>query len=693
MYEPIIDALRRGDAAQALGAARDAVSEQPQDPAAHRLLASALRLAGDQAAAIESIDRAISLAPDDANLHLERAGLLLHERKLDEAQVALARSTGLDPNQFPAYIVQAQLAIGHGDLVEAARLTRTAARIAPEHPQVAALEGTLALRGGDPDRALTILNTAAQRWPEEPTLRHSLGFAYMAKGHYAFAEQAFASLRAANPDSMPLRALVADLLRRQGRPEAAADEIAPLLEGEHTSPSLQRMMGELELEANRNEAARDRLRGALQAQPGDRRTLLAISEAWRRLDAADEARSTLDALVAEHPQLVDLWRARLLFEQFASDDAVEVIRRWQQAMPDCIPAMEAQITVHDLAGHPDQGDALAQRITEIEPGHAKAEMRIINRLQQRDPEAAIERVEGLLARATNEVVKGNLRRLLGRTFDTAGQPDAAVATWAELHAEVVSKRLPLPTPSALDGPWPEAAELTPVQQAERPAFLLWGAPGSLIERVTGTLHLGGATLYGDRFGPNPPKDLFQRYLTIDALSTGTAEPANLIAEWKAALPARGIKPAEVFDWLLWWDNAAVLVLRPHLPEALLVIALRDPRDMLLDWLAFGSPAPFALESPLVAARWLAQVLTQVADLHEQDLLRHRLLRLDGIENDPAGVAAAIAEAIQVAVAPAPPGRLGEDRFPAGHWRDFGPSLADAYAVLTPVAVRLGYPEA
>lgn len=691
MYEPIIDALRRGDAAQALVAAREAVSGQPQDPAAHRLLASALRLDGDREAAIESIDRAISLEPDDANLHLERAGLLLHERKLDEAQVALAKSIGLDPNQFPAYVVQAQLALSQGNLAEASQLTRTAARIAPEHPQIAALEGTLALRGGDPDRALAILSKASERWPEEPTLRHSLGFAYMAKGHYAFAEQAFSGLREASPDSMPLRALVADLMRRQGRPEAAADEIAPLLEGDKVSPALQRMMAELELEANRNEAARDRLRGALQAQPGDRRILLAISEAWRRLDAADEARSTLDALLAEHPQLVDLWRARLLFEQFASDDAVEVIHRWQQAMPDCIPAMEAQMTVHDLAGHPEQGDALAQRITEIEPGHAKAEIRIISRLQQKDPEAAVDRVETLLARDNNEVVNGNLRRLLGRTLDVAGQPDAAVATWAELHAEAVSKRLPLPQPSTFKGPWPEAPE--PAQQVSQPAFLLWGAPGSLIERVTGTLHLGGATLYGDRFGPNPPNDLFQRYLTIDGLSTGKAEPAALIAEWKAALPARGIKPGEVFDWLLWWDNTAVLALRPHLPEALLVIALRDPRDMLLDWIAFGSPAPFALESPLAGARWLAEVLGQVADLAEQNRIEHRLLRLDGIENDTAAIAKAIADTIQIGVAAAPAGRLGEDRFAAGHWRDFGESLGDAYALLTPVAVRLGYPEA
>ncbi|MBA3486629.1 MAG: adenylate cyclase, partial [Lysobacter sp.] len=89
MYEPIIDALRRGAAEEALEAAQAAVAEQPQDPDAHRLLGMSLRLAGDITAATASIDHAIALAPEDADLHLARAGLLLQDRQLDAAQAAL----------------------------------------------------------------------------------------------------------------------------------------------------------------------------------------------------------------------------------------------------------------------------------------------------------------------------------------------------------------------------------------------------------------------------------------------------------------------------------------------------------------------------------------------------------------------------------------------------------------------------
>lgn len=691
MYEPIIEALRRGAAADALSAARNAVTAQPQDPQAQRLLAVALRLGGDREAALAAIDQAIALAPDDANMHLERAGLLLQERQLDEAQAALARTIGLDPNQFPAYILQGQLALGRGDLDEGERLARTAARIAPNHPHVAVLEGTLALRRGDADRALAILAQAHERAPDDPQVHNALGFAYLAKGHFAFAEQTFRRMLESDPDSRPLRGLVADIVRRQGRPGDAADELAPLVEHAQASPALQRLVGELDLEAGRAAQALPRLRAALADAPGDRRTLTALIEAWRQLNDQADARTTLDAMLAEHPQVPDLWLARLTVETFAGPEARVVVERWREAMPDFVRAHEAYVTILDAAGERAQAEAVALRITELAPGHTAAELRVIDGLLERDSgEAALARVESLLARTDDALDQRNLRQLLARTLDRAGQPAAAAATWAELHTEVMTERLPLPEPSAPIAQWPE---LAPLPEAAPGVLLLWGAPGSLVERIATTFGLAGAPLRSDRFGPQPPQDPMQRYGTPAALVDGSLDGAYLVAQWRAGLAARGVSDGNVFDWLLWWDNALLLALRPHLPEAVLMIALRDPRAMLLDWLAYGSPVPFALESPVIGARWLASVLTQVADLHEQDLFPHRLIKLDDIAEDPAALAQALGEALEITLAVPPAGALGPAHFPAGHWRAFAEPLASAFALLTPVAQRLGYPAA
>ena len=690
MYETTLDALRRGAAAEALSAAQELVAAQPQDPHAHRLHAAALRSNGHNDAAIAAIDRAISIAPEDANLHLERAGLLLDGRQLDQAQAALAQAIGLDPNQFPAYIVQSQLAVSRGDLDEAERLIRTAARIAPDHPQVAAVEGSLLLRRGNVDAALSMLSSAAERSPDEPQLRYALGFAYLAKGHHAFAEQAFRGLleRSASP-SPSLRVLIVELLRRQGRVTEAADELTAIADAD-PSPGMQRWLGEIELEAGRTDSALPRLRAALAAEPRDRRTLSALIEAWRRLEDADDARATLEAALATHPQSDDLWRARLLFEAFAGDEARVIVERWMAAMPGHIPALEARATIHDHAGEREQADAIAHRIVELNPGDTRSELRIIDSLMQSDADAAVVRVESLLARAPDESVRMTLRHLLGRTLDNAGQPGAAAATWAELQAEAAPQRLPLPPVTTPRTNWPD---LSPLPDNAPGVLLLWGPPGSLVERIALNFDLTGGPLRADRFGSNPPNDPLQRYGTAEALIEGSMDPAYLINLWRAALPTRGINDGAIFDWLLWWDNALLMALRPHLPEAVLMVVLRDPRDMLLDWLAYGSPAPFRLDSPEAGARWMAMVLNQIAALHEQDLFPHRLIKFDAISQDPQGMADAIAQALEITIAPMPPEAVGAQRFPSGHWRAFAEPLAEAFAVLTPVAKRLGYPEA
>ena len=685
-----IDALRRGAAPEALAAAREAVAAQPDDATAQRLLAAALRLSGEREAALEAIDRAIDLAPDDANLHLERAGLMLDGRKLDEAEASLARSVGLDPNQFPAYIIQGQLALGRGDLDEAERLTRTAARMAPEHPQVAALEGMLALRKGDPDRALGVLSRASERSPNVPQVQHALGFAYLAKGHLAFAEQAFRKLLERDDTSRALRALLADLLRRQNRPAEAADMLVPLLERDDAPPALMRLVGEIDLLAGRNEQALGHLKRALALRPDDRRTLVATIEAWRRLDAADEARSVLDAALATHPESVDLWHARLAFEPMLGGGAQEVVARWQQAMPDFIPALEAQSALHDHAGDTEAADALAHRIVELQPGHTQAELRIVNRLRRDEPAAAVARLEAHIDKASDPRIKRNLRNLLGHAHESAGDPGQAITTWSALHADVVNQRLPLP---AHVGAPDRLPALAPLPEPAPGVLFLWGPPGSLVERVALTFELAGGPLNSDRLGSQPPVDFLQRFDSAQALRDGSLDPAATIAQWRDALPARGRRDSNIFDWLLWWDNAFLAALRPHLPEALLLVVLRDPRDMLLDWLAFGGPVPYALPSPAEGARWLAAGLEQVATLHEGDLFPHRLVRLDGIETDSAAIAKAVAESLDIPLPAAQQGQLGAPHFPAGHWRAYAEPLAEAFAVLTPVARRLGYPEA
>lgn len=677
MYEPIIDALRRGAAAEALAAALAAVERDAADAGAQRLLAAALHLGDDRDGAITAVDRAIALVPHDAELHLYRAVLASNEN-----EPALA----VEP------LRDAWLAVGRGDLVEADRLCGAAAALAPEHPHVLALQALVRVRRGDVDGALAMLGEAAAAQPDAPILRQAMAFTHLARGDFPAAEQAFRGILENGERQTVLRLLIADTMQRQGRAADAAAELMPLLDGDAT-PDVQRAIGELLLEAGDVDAALAHLRESFAAQPGDRRTILALMAAWRRLGDLDTGRATLEEALQANPRLVDLWRARRALEEPIGDAARAVIDRWLAALPETVPALEALAAFHDLSGDAPAALEVAHQIVALDPDHGPAETRLINDLLVTDPAAAVARIEALAARATDPDTKRAMEQLLGLALVQAGRHDAAVAQWAQGHAELVGQRLPLPAPGIPPAYWPPATKLA------RPApavLLLWGAPGSMVERIAATLAHAGAPLRTDRFGPQPPRDFLQRTTTVAALGnahTAAANAAAMVAEWRATLRARAINDGRVCDWLLWWDNALLSALRPFVPEALLLVALRDPRDMLVDWLAFGAPARFALPSPLVGAKHLAAALGQIAELHERDLMPHRLVRLDGIGDDANAIAEAVGGALGVGLPALPQAQLGPSHLAAGRWREFAEPLADAFALLTPVAVRLGYAEA
>lgn len=685
--QAIFDALRSGAHAEALSLATAAVEAQPEDAQALRALALAQRANGDGTGARASIERAIALAPDDADLHFQLAGFLLGERDAAAAAEALATTVRIDPNQFGAYFLQAQMAIARRDLAEAERISRLAARVAPDHPWQRVLEGTLALRRGDHDTALAQLGRASEQAPEDVQVRYALGFAYLAKGHLAFAEQAFRGVLAQAPSMTSLCGLIASLLVRQGRPEDAVVALAPLLNERGPSASmLHAFAGELELAAGRPDRARVHLGTALAADPGNGRALGVMVEVWRRQGDAPSAREALDAAIAASPGIEDLWRARLSFEAAGSPLAEAVIERWQAAEPTSIAAQEARMVQRDAAGDAAGAEAAARGIVDLRPGHGMAQERIFTGLLERDPAAAIEHVEALLAGAGETGRKRLLRTWLAFAHDRADHPDAAVVNWLENHAEMAPHRLPLPPTAPEPGSWPERA---PEPGGHPQTVFLAGAPGSGVERLAVVLAAATAGFRADRLGATPPGDAFQNMRTPDGLARGDLDPAAVVEGWRRGLPARGIQ-GEIVDWLLWWDNALAVALRPCLPEAILILALRDPRDMLLDWLAYGSPTPFAMASVEDAAIWLSGQLEQAARLHEEDLVRHRLVRLDGIEGDPAAIAAALGEALETTLPVVPAGTLGDARLPAGRWRRYADVLAPAFATLAPVARRLGY---
>ena len=688
MQDNIIEALRRNAAEDAVALARQWVQDEPAQPQAWRWLSLSLQQQGHNEEAASSLSKALELAPDDANLHLQQAGLLLAQRQLDAANEALGKTTALNPNEFSAYVMQAHLALSRNDADEAERLCKLAERVEPDNAELVPIQGMLALHRGDVDRALSLLSAASDQRADDPRLLYALGFAYLGKDMLAFAEQAFRRVIELNPEARALRGLVIQLALQQGNAEAAAQMMRQSLERpEGKTPGMRRLAAELELRSGQPQAALELLRPLLEELTGDRATLQMALMAWERLGRDEEARTTLDGLLATQSQSHDLWLARLAIAQVGGPEAVEVAERWLQAMPEHLPALETRMRVHDMNEEKDAAEALARRIVALEPGRVSGEQRIVKALLDRDPPAAVAHVQALVDNA-EPAARIGLNAWLGAVQDGAGDCAGAVATWLAAHQEVAGKRLPLPPQAKAPSSWPELGTVAPETNV-RPMFI-FGAPGSGVERVVATLANASPVLRADRYGATPPDDALQNYNTLARLASGELSAEQMVAGWREQLPARGIADGNVIDWLLWWDNALLWALRPQLPEGRLLAVVRDPRDMLIEWLSLGAPAPFALSSVKDAAQWLARALDQLATLHEQELYPHLIVRIDDVVNNPPGMAELMSHAFSVRIEPVR--SLGATTVEAGHWRRYTDALSSAFALLTPVAVRLGYPE-
>ncbi len=135
-----------------------------------------------------------------------------------------------------------------------------------------------------------------------------------------------------------------------------------------------------------------------------------------------------------------------------------------------------------------------------------------------------------------------------------------------------------------------------------------------------------------------------------------------------------------------------------MPGARAIVALRDPRTLLLNWWVYGSAQGFAFPGAEIAAEWLAHALTPIADRLESAPGSMLPVRGEAVDEDAAAVCAELAERLGLAATPSAErlaalgaGQGGHpNSFAAGHWRHYRDALSSAFDKLEGIAQRLGY---
>lgn len=698
MLHDVIDALRRR-APDALALARAEVAAAPESADAHHLLGMALRESADFAGARAHFDRAIELAPDEALYHYSRALLAWDESDHAAVDRASGHALALDPNQIGAYVLRIQLALASNDLTEAERQYNLAEKVDPEHPQLIIVAGQVALAKGEPQLAIDRFRRAQQARPHDPQLLTLLGMAWLRQGHPAFAEQALRTAKALDPRTVDARRMLVQALLAQGRQEDAGAELA---EWRHLHPhddGVALVAAELKIQRGDPHGALADFRALLRESSDPFAGLVGIERALNSIGDVELARHVWEDCLQTAGGMDQVWINRLIVAADA-DDRRDVLRRWHEALPDSAAAYLNQAWQDDADGHAVAAEAGYDAVLARVPTQAEALFGKAMHEWRRDPEAALARLTALVASARPMHARPAMT-LRGCVLDGLDRPEAAVADWLQAHAGMGTLPEPLPLPADTLRALPRPPETT---GQDEPVVLLWGPPGSGSERLAASLRYAPSRPLMLALGRMSPRviPLGEDFLA-QALDAATV-PA--LARQVAAEYAQSVAPHQqagnlgVFDWHALWDARPVPTLRHALPRLRLLVALRDPRDLLLNWLAFGAPAGPTFTEPLACARWLASQLEHLRLSRDELGLPVQIVDMDRLDAEPAATMQAIAAFAGLPGAPdaGPAQRLrtgvghAPNLLPAGRWRAYRQVLGEAMAVLDPLAVAFGYPE-
>ncbi len=700
MLEEAYELHRTGRLADAEARYREWLGFNPEDPDAIHLLAVVRRQRGAIGEALQLARQAVSLRPDRAGYYVTLAGIEFHARQWAAARADFETALKLDPNQTSSYSALGHIARIQGDDARAEDNFKKALLTGQERADVLLGYGNLLADRGDFAKAVQYLSRAVALEPENAASQSSFGRALLGNGQSAFAVQALGNALRLRPDSPATLRLLIRAHRESGDVAAAMHAIDQLsrLPEQATATAVER--AELSVAVGDREGALAAYAELRSLQPDDEEALHAqvalLRQAGRMGEAIETYQQHLDRVPGDVRTLRGL--GALLVHVRREDEALPYLEQAAKLAPGDADALTAHAVVLDRTGAQEDAERLARAALAINPQQPSAAGLVMN--------ASILRGDGADAAAIAAQVDADALPptqrvawlgLCGCAADLAGDTGKAFELWKSAHAARGDLQPPMlrelgdavESLRSLAEPGPEAL----VERA--PLALLIGPPGSSADLIAALLSDNGCLVLADRFHGDGRRDGLSK-LDGQRYSAGIDDTdARLFARQYDRALSRLALPADaaLVDWLPAWDARISVPVKAAFGALPLILALDDPRETLLNWLAFGSRAGWAAPDPLEAARWLAIQLEHLIATAKHSGLPVVALNSSELIEDPEACGRKLGTLLnRLPLLPGPrytaeikPARTVPSRLAPGAWKRYAPLLEVPFAAFDALA--------
>ncbi len=223
------------------------------------------------------------------------------------------------------------------------------------------------------DQAHNMLSRAATARPEDANIKYNLGECCRQLGRTGDALDAYRAALTMAPDHADAAAGLAGLLLQEEEADEAIEVCRKILKRVPKDPRLHNQLGCAQLDSGDVVGARKRFQKAIELAPNDSTARRNLAVALVRLDEMPQALELLDALIKDEQDSVDLlYLAALALNRVGQyADALPLLERILKLEPDNVGAIAAMARAHRNLLQTDKAIACYQRTVELAPHDAR----------------------------------------------------------------------------------------------------------------------------------------------------------------------------------------------------------------------------------------------------------------------------------------------------------------------------------